>query len=532
MTLPTPDIEYGLLSPMLIVLGAAVLGVLVEAFLPRRHRYHAQLGLSLAAVIAAFVAVVVLACDLGESIGATAVLGAVAVDRPALFLQGTILLVGVLGVLLIGERRNAGTDDGDGGDAVDFKSGAGGLDAFTPQASAIAGSAVEKVATRAGVVQTEVFPLTLFAVGGMLLFPAANDLLTMFVALEVLSLPLYLLCGLARRRRLLSQEAALKYFLLGAFSSAFFLYGAAMLYGYAGTLRFGGIADAVADGADKPALALIGAGLLLVGVLFKVGAVPFHSWIPDVYQGAPTPITAFMAAATKIAAFGALLRVFYVALPELRADWRPVLWAVAILTMLVGTIAAVTQTDVKRILGYSAVAHSGFILTGVIAGSDAGLSSTLFYLFAYGFSTVGAFAVVSLVRNDSGEEDTALARWAGLGKRYPIVGLVFSLFLLAFAGIPLTSGFVSKFAVFKAAGEGGAIPLVVVGVVASAIAAYFYVRVIVLMFFTDRPDDAPAVVVPSVLTSAVVAVTAAATFALGALPQPLLDLANAADRFL
>lgn len=522
MNLPTPTVEYGLISPMLIVLGAAVLGVLVEAFLPRHRRYGAQVGLSLVALVAALGAVVLVARDLHGGAGYAAVMGALAVDKPALFLQGTILVIGILGILLIGERQIA------------VETGAEnerGLDAFTPQASAVAGSVAEKLAAKAGVIQTEVFPLTMFAVGGMLIFPAANDLLTMFIALEVLSLPLYLLCGLARRRRLLSQESALKYFLLGAFSSAFFLYGAAMLYGYAGTLKLPGIAEAVAAGTGKLSLALIGIALLLVGVLFKVGAVPFHSWIPDVYQGAPTPITAFMAAATKIAAFGAMLRIFYVALPELRDDWRPVLWAVAILTMVVGTVTAVTQNDVKRMLGYSAVAHSGFILTGVIAGNEAGLSSTLFYLFAYGFSTVGAFAIVGLVRDADGEEDSAMARWAGLGKRYPLVGIAFSLFLLAFAGIPLTSGFVSKFAVFKAAGEGGAIPLVVVGVIASAIAAYFYVRVIVLMFFTDRPDDAPIVVVPSALTTAVVTVTAAVTFALGALPQPLLDLANSADRF-
>ena len=523
MNLPTPSIEYSLIAPMLIVFGAAVLGVLLEAVLPRRLRYPAQVALSLAALIGAFVAVVLVARDMHGGNGTTAVMGAVAVDRPALFLQGTILLVGILGVLLIGERRIAVPDRG---------AERGGLDAFTPQASAIAGSVAEKQATAAGVIQTEVFPLTMFAVGGMLLFPAADDLLTMFIALEVLSLPLYLLCGLARRRRLLSQESSLKYFLLGAFSSAFFLYGAAMLYGYAGTLSLPGIAGAVSADTGSRSLALIGIALLLVGVLFKVGAVPFHSWIPDVYQGAPTPITAFMAAATKIAAFGAMLRLFYVALPGLHDDWRPVLWTIAIATMAVGTITAVTQNDVKRILAYSAVAHSGFILTGVVAGNESGLSSTLFYLFAYGFSTVGAFAVVGLVRDVDGEEDTALARWAGLGKRYPLVGIVFSLFLLAFAGIPLTSGFVSKFAVFKAAGEGGAIPLVVVGVIASAIAAYFYVRVIVLMFFTDRPDDAPTVVVPSVLTTAVVVVTAAVTFLLGALPQPLLDLANAANRFL
>ncbi|MGY4652691.1 NADH-quinone oxidoreductase subunit N [Mycobacterium sp. URHB0021] len=519
-----PAVEYGLLSPMLIVFGVAVVGVLLEAFLPRERRYSAQLVLGLVGLVAAFVAVVVLARDLHGGPGRQAVLGAVAIDAPGLFIQGTVLLVGILGILLIAERRIAARSRADGG--------AGGLDAFTPQASAVAGSVAEQLATKAGIMQTEVFPLTMFAIGGMLLFPTADDLLTMFIALEVLSLPLYLLCGLARRRRLLSQEASLKYFLLGAFSSAFFLYGAAMLYGYAGTLDLAGIADKAASGSGKTPLALIGIALLLVGVLFKVGAAPFHSWIPDVYQGAPTPITAFMAAATKIAAFGAMLRIFYVALPALRDDWRPVLWAVAILTMAVGTVTAVTQSDVKRMLAYSAVAHTGFILTGVIAANDAGLSSTLFYLFAYGFSTVGAFAVVNLVRDTDGEEDTALSRWAGLGRRYPVVGIVFSLFLLAFAGIPLTSGFVSKFAVFKAAGQGGAIPLVVVGVIASAVAAYFYVRVIVLMFFTEPPDDAPEVVVPSVLTTAVVTITAAITFALGALPQPLLDLVDTANHFL
>ncbi len=260
--------------------------------------------------------------------------------------------------------------------------------------------------------------------------------------------------------------------------------------------------------------------------------MPFHSWVPDVYQGAPTPITGFMAAATKVAAFGAMLRVFYVALPALSHGWRPVLWVVAILTMVVGTVTAVTQTDVKRMLAYSAVAHAGFILTGVIAGNQPGLSATLFYLFAYAFSTLGAFAVVSVVRDANGAEETSMARWAGLGRRYPLVGVVFSLFLLAFAGIPLTSGFVSKFAVFKAAGQGGAIPLVIVGVLASAIAAYFYVRVIVLMFFTDPPEDAPEVVTPSALSVATIALTAAITFLLGALPQPLLDLANNAARFL
>ncbi|MDV6280601.1 NADH-quinone oxidoreductase subunit NuoN [Rhodococcus jostii] len=526
-TLRAPDIEYGQLAPMLIVFGVAVAGVLVEAFLPRRGRYSSHLVLALGGLTAAFVAVVMLAGTRDSAVG-----GAVAVDGPTLFLQGTILLISIPAILLIAERSvDSGVRVATA--EVTAASGAepeGGTDAFTPQAFAVPGSVAEREATKNAPGHTEVFPLTLFAVGGMLLFPASNDLLTMFVALEVLSLPLYLLCGLARRRRLLSQEAALKYFLLGAFSSAFFLFGVALLYGYAGTVELPRIADALARGTDDKTLALIGTALLSVGLLFKIGAVPFHSWIPDVYQGAPTPITAFMAAATKVAAVGAILRIFYVALPDLRADWRPVMWGVAILTMVVGAVMAVTQNDVKRMLAYSSVAHAGFILTGLIAANRAGLSSTMFYLLAYGFSTLGAFAVVTLVRDSRGEA-TDLSRWAGLGRRSPLVGGVFALFLLAFAGIPLTSGFVSKFAVFQAAIEGGAVPLVLVGVVSSAIAAFFYVRVIVLMFFSEPQSDAPTIVVPSMFTAAAIAVGVVVTVVLGILPQGALDLADQAAVF-
>lgn len=521
--LQPPSLEYSQLAPMLIVFAVAVAGVLVEAFAPRRARYTTHVGLALGGLAASFVAVVALAGTRNA-----AAVGSVAIDGPTLFLQGTILLVAILSVLLFADRgldRAAAT-------AETASTSAFTLDAFTPRASAVPGSVAEKEAAKAGAAQTEVFPLALFAVGGMLLFPAANDLLTMFVALEVLSLPLYLLCGLARRRRLLSQEAALKYFLLGAFSSAFFLFGVAMLYGYAGTVSLPGIGQAVEQRSGDLVLAQIGLAMLAVGLLFKVGAVPFHSWIPDVYQGAPTPITAFMASATKIAAFGAALRVFYVAVPGLSVDWRPVLWAVAILTMIVGAVLAITQSDVKRMLAYSSVAHAGFVLTGVIAGNDAGISSTLFYLLAYGFSTLGAFAVVSLVRDGHGAEATDLARWAGLGRSSPLVGAVFALFLLAFAGIPLTSGFVSKFAVFQAAASGGAVPLVIVGVVGSAIAAVFYVRVIVLMFFADPPEGAPAVAVASAPTVTAVAVAAVVTVVLGIVPQPVLDLAEKAASFL
>ena len=528
MTLPTPSVEYFLLCPMLIVFGVAVVGVLAEAFLPRRIRYVAQVTLALGGLVAAFIAVIVVSRSLQAS-GRIAVLGAVAIDRPALYLQGTVLLVAVLAVIFMAERTQAKADSKVAvGAGV---AGSGGLDSFTPQASAVPGSDAERAAERAGAAQTELFPLTMLSVGGMMVFPASNDLLTMFVALEVLSLPLYLMCGLARHRRLLSQEAGMKYFLLGAFSSAFFLYGVALLYGATGTFVLPGIRDALAAHGDS-SMALTGVALLSVGLLFKVGAVPFHSWIPDVYQGAPTPITGFMAAATKVAAFGALLRVVYVALPPLHDEWRPVLWTISILTMAVGTITAVNQTDVKRMLAYSSVAHVGFILTGVIADSPGGLSATLFYLVAYSFSTVGAFAIVSLIRNADGVEDATLSHWAGLGQRSPIVGVMFSMFLLAFAGIPLTSGFVSKLAVFKAAAQGGAVPLVVIGVIASGVAAYFYVRVIVSMFFTEATDDTPQVVAPGILSKVAIAVCAAVTVALGIFPQPLLDLADHAAGLL
>jgi NADH-quinone oxidoreductase subunit N len=534
-TMEAPSIEYGLLSPILIVFGVAVAGVLVEAFAPRRRRYPSQMALSLAGLLAAFGAVVSVHRSLGGGPGRVAAVGAVAVDEPALFLQGTILLVSVLAILLIGERQGGfGVLTGGGG--AESGSGAGGLDAFTPQASTVPGGAAEALAVKARVAQTEVFPLTMFAVGGMLLFPAADDLLTAFIALEVFSLPLYLMCGLARHRRLLSQEASLKYFLLGAFSSAFFLYGMALLYGYAGTLSLTGIGSAVragsAPGSPDQALALIGTSLVAAALLFKVSAVPFHAWVPDVYQGAPTPVTAFMAATTKIAAFGALLRLLTVAVPDLKDQWRPVLWVIAIATMALGTITAITQKDVKRMLAYSAVAHTGFLLTGVIAASPAGISATLFYLAAYGFTTLGAFAFVSMVRGSDGREATELTQWAGLGRRYPVAGVVFSAFLLSLAGIPLTSGFVSKFAVFTAAAAGGAIPLVVIGVVMSAIAVYFYVRVIRLMFFTDPPADAPDVLPPGSLTLVAIGLSLAITAVLGMFPQPVLELVGAATDFV
>ncbi|MCU0277996.1 MAG: NADH-quinone oxidoreductase subunit NuoN [Candidatus Nanopelagicales bacterium] len=508
-TFASPEIRYGLVAPLLIVLGGGVLGVLLEAFLPRGSRRTAQLVLVGVVLVAAFVAVVRLAGtnDLAAE-------GTIAVDGPALFMQGSILLVAMVSALLMAERQ------------VDPAG-----DAFAPQASALPGSADEKAFTQRGWLQTEIWPLFLFSVGGMMMFTSANDLLTMFVALEVMSLPLYLMAGMARRRRLLSQEAAMKYFLLGAYSSGFFVFGAAMLYGFSGTITFPGIVESMAADPGNNGLLIAATGLLFVALLFKVGAVPFHQWTPDVYQGAPTPATAFMAAGVKIAAVGALLRLSYVALGGLRWDWRPLMWAVAIATMLVGAIVALTQTDIKRMLAYSAIANAGFMLIGVLATNQAGLSGTMFYLLAYGFSTLGAFAIVTLVRDPAGEA-TKLSQWAGLGKTSPLIAGAMAILLLAFAGIPLTSGFTSKFAVFQAGIAGGATPVVIVGVIASAIAAFFYVRVIVLMFFTERAEDAPAVVVPSSLTAVAIGVTVAVTVILGVLPQSVLDLADKASTFI
>jgi proton-translocating NADH-quinone oxidoreductase chain N len=509
-----PSIEYSQLSPMLVVFGAALVGVLVEAFTPRPLRRPIQVVVALASLLAAFILTVVVAASstifAHGSPGHNAAEGAVAVDRPTLFIQGTILVLAFVSVLLIADTSNS---------------------PFSAQAAAPPGSPEEAESLGAGAMHTEVFPLTLFAVGGMLLFPAANDLLTMFVALEVLSLPLYLLCGLARRRRLLSHEAAMKYFLLGAFSSAFFLFGIAMLYGFAGSVSLSAIASAAASNTTNDTLLYAGIALAGTGLLFKIGAVPFQGWKPDVYQGAPTPITALMASCVVVSAFGALLRVFYVAFGNLTWSWRPAMWVVAILTMVVGAVIAITQTDVKRLLAYSSIAHAGFVLTAVIAVSTAGLSSSLFYLSTYGLTTVGAFAVITLVRDTGGEADH-LSRWAGLGRRSPLVAGIFALFLLAFAGIPLTSGFTGKFAVFQAAIAAGETPLVIVGVLASAIAAFFYARVIVLMFFSDPVPDGPEVAVPNVFSGVAVGIGVAATIVFGIVPEPLLSLANHAASHL
>ena len=509
-TLTMPSFQYRAMAPVLVVLGAAVVSVVVEGLVPRGARRAIQLTLVGASLVASLVLVIATTASQQGVVAS----GALVIDGPTLFLQMTILIVALLAMLVIAENR------------VDPAG-----DAFAPSASALVGSREEQQLTGLGRSQTEVWPLFLFTVGGLLLFPAADDLLMLFVALEVLSLPLYLLAGMARRRRLLSQEASLKYFLLGAFASAFLLYGSAMLYGYSGSLQFGAIADAFRDRPGAVGLQVLGITLVAVGLLFKVAAVPFHMWTPDVYQGSLTPITAFMAAGVKIAAFGALLRVMYVALGGASWDWAPAMWAVAIVTMLVGVVLAVTSADIKRMLAYSSIAHAGFLLLGVIAYSTAGLAATMFYLLAYGLTTIGAFAVVMLVRGPSGEAGH-LSSWAGLGKSSPLVAGVFALFLLALAGIPLTSGFTAKFGVFAAALDSGAVAPVLAAVLASAISAFFYLKVIVLMFFTNPGSDAPSIVMPSFLTRTAIAVAVVGTVLLGVFPQSVINLVDQSSTFL
>jgi NADH-quinone oxidoreductase subunit N len=523
-----PTIEYAQIWPLLVVFGVACAGVVVEAFVPRTSRYLTQTLLAAAGLVATLVGTILVARDLdvlggGVARGAIDVEGTVVVDGPTVFFWGIIVVFALGGVLLFAERRLEG-----------------GVSSFAGQAAALPGTEAERQASTRGLDHTEVYPLLMFAVFGMMLFPAANDLLTLFVALEVLSLPLYLLCGLARRRRLLSQEAALKYFLLGAFSSGFFVYGVALLYGFAGSMQYSEINEAVRNDSSNQALLLIGLGMLSVGLLFKVGAAPFHSWTPDVYQGAPTAVTAFMAAGTKIAAFGAILRLYYVAFGSERWTWQPMLWIIAILTMVVGAVLAVVQTDMKRMLAYSSIAHTGFLLTGVLGvqtaaelsdGQVTSMQAVLFYLTTYGFAMIGAFAVVTLVR-DSGGEASQFQRWAGIGRRSPLIGGLFAFFLLSMAGIPLTAGFVGKWAVFTVALSAGAWPVVIAAILCSIVAVFFYVRVIVLMFFTEGEGEVASVTRPSLLTSATILVGVAATLVLGIVPGPVLTLAAHAGEFV
>jgi NADH-quinone oxidoreductase subunit N len=375
--------------------------------------------------------------------------------------------------------------------------------------------------------RAEYYPLLIFAAVGMNLLASAADLIMVFIAIEVLSLGLYVLSGFAVRD-LTSQESAFKYFLLGSFSSAILLYGIALTYGVTGSTNIAEAGRALTlTGGD--ALTLAAMGLLLVGFAFKTALVPFHMWTPDVYQGAPTPVTGFMAAGTKAAAFAAFVRVFTGAFAPLEWSWVPVIWTLAVITMMAGAVLAVVQTDVKRMLGYSAIAHAGYVLIGLISVNASGVGGTLFYLLVYAVMSVGAFGVLSLIERRQ-QRAVSIADLRGLWRRNPVPTIMLGLFLFSLAGIPGTAGFMAKLAVFRAGLEAGQVALVVVAVVSSVIAAFFYLRVTVAMIMDDEPPEL-AGEPPATLTigaQAGLALTGAVVVLLGVIPGVVVDLSAGA----
>jgi NADH-quinone oxidoreductase subunit N len=385
-------------------------------------------------------------------------------------------------------------------------------------------------AAEEGLEQGEYYALLLFALLGAMLMAAGGDLLIIFLGLEIMSLAQYVLAGM-RHNVLKSSESALKYFLLGAFATGFLLYGMSLLYGATGTTNLTAITTAVREGglADHPLLP-VGMGLMVVGLGFKIAAVPFHMWTPDVYEGAPTPVTAFMSTGVKAAGFAALARVFLTALSDLQGSWTPLFWGMAVLTMVVGNVAAITQPNIKRMLAYSSIAHAGYLLIAMVAAGPAGLTGLLFYLLAYAFMNLGAFAVVVALEQRE-DRHLLLEDYGGLGFRYPLLGLAMALFMFSLSGLPPTAGFMAKFYVFSAAVEQGYIVLVVVGVLNSLISLYYYLRPIVLMYMQEPKADVPALHLNPYLVAGLV-LTLLGTLHLGLFPSRLLGMAQAAAQGL
>ncbi|MCC6798497.1 MAG: NADH-quinone oxidoreductase subunit N [Anaerolineae bacterium] len=381
----------------------------------------------------------------------------------------------------------------------------------------------------------EYYVLLLFSTAGAMLMGAANNLVIVFIALELLSIPLYILSGF-RRPQEASEESAMKYFLLGAFSSGFLVYGIALIYGATGAIDLPGVWDAaarvVADDAPARFLLLIGGGLVLTGLGFKVAAVPFHMWTPDVYQGAPTPVVAFMSVTAKIGGFGALVRVFggglssFVLATDAAAAWQDTIWLVAVLTMLLGNFVAIMQSDLKRLLAYSTIAHAGYILIALAAAGTAGLEdeaaqAVVIYLLAYAFTNVGAFAVIATIERDDAT-NTGLDALRGLAVRRPWLAAAMAVFMFSLTGIPLTAGFIGKWYVFKVALQADLIAAAVVGVLTSAVSAFYYLRVVWMMYFEEGAGEAST---PPALAWGI-GIAAVGTLLLGALPYILSDMAR------
>jgi NADH-quinone oxidoreductase subunit N len=493
--LPVPQVDWRAIAPELALLVAGVVLLLVVAFRPGAGR-SLLAGLTLAGLA---VAAALTAWNWG--LERVAFEGAVSLDGITRYATAVLLATGVLATLMIaqGDSREGEPDDS----------------------------------------PPEVYPMLVFALLGMVLLAAASDLLVVFIALEILSLSLYVLAG--ETRRLAAQEAAMKYFLLGAFSSAFLLYGIALCYGATGTTNLLGIARASADPTSDGTLLLAGVGLLAVGFCFKVSAVPFHMWTPDVYQGSPTPVAAFMAAATKVAAFSVFLRVFSGALGGLVVSWRPVISAVAAVTMLVGAALAVVQTDLKRMLAYSSISHAGYLLIGVAAAATvpSAVSASMFYLLTYAFMVMGAFMVVQYVSrlgppdDDAIRERSSLDDYRGLARGHPWAAGLLAVFMLSLTGIPPLSGFWAKYYVFLSGVQAGLTWLVVVAVISSVISAFFYLRVLVVAYLQE-PAGEQAETAPGRTPALGLALGLAGllTVAIGLAPEALISAARSAERIL
>ena len=482
--LPHPPVEYSALGPVLVLVGGAMLLLTVAALFRSRlvPGFHALVTVLTAGVALAWTAW--LWGEVGDGGARTVVAGSLALDGFAVFFTLVVCASVALGALV-----------------------------------------ADSYLRREGLDGPEFYVLMLLSAAGGILMASANDLVVVFLGIETLSISLFVLAGF-HRRRAESGEAAMKYFVLSAFSSAFLLYGIALVYGATGSTNLVSIAQWLAENVSfSRGVLTAGTTLLLVGFGFKVAAVPFHTWTPDVYQGSPTPVTAFMAGASKAAGFAALLRVFFSTFRVLSPDWRPIVWAVAVVTLVVGSVVAVVQSDIKRMLAYSSISHAGYILVGLQAASTRGVAGSLFYVLAYTFMVMGSFAIVTLVAR-RGDAEHSLETYRGLYARRPGLALAFTVFLMAQAGVPFTSGFLAKFYVISAAVERRSYALAIIAMLAAVVAAFFYLRVIVLMF--SPPDgDAPlrpvAVPLPA---GAALAVTVGFTLLAGILPAPFLNFAR------
>ena len=470
-----PQMSWGAMLPFLVMTGTGLLVLVLDPLLAPERRDRLPL-VSLGGVVAA-AAIVILRWGQTE----IAFGGMLAADGFAAFCNLLFLLVAGLTLLIsIAYIRHTGLEHG------------------------------------------EYSALLLFSTLGMMIMASSLDLMTIFLGLETLSISLYILAGFLRGQ-LKSNEAALKYLLLGAFASGFVLYGIALVYGSTGTINLRQVAQVLARGqVTSPILLVIGMGLLIVGFGFKVAAVPFHSWAPDVYEGAPTSVTAFMIAGTKAAAFAAFLRILMTALPALQPDWSRVLWVLAVLTMTVGNVVAIAQTNIKRMLAYSSIAHAGYILVALATGTKLGSGGILFYLAAYVFMNLGAFAViVALARR--GDERLNIDDYAGLGLSRPALGAAMAVFMFSLAGVPPTAGFMGKLYVFSAAVQAGYIGLAIIGVANSVVSAFYYLRLTVVMYMSSAQSEPVSGQRPAPALRLAVLVAVAGTLLLGLFPSRVLQ---------